>query len=183
MQAFTATVLVAFSMAAPHPKAPSHIPNGCSKHFTIPMAERAIAANYTGTRDVSDHDRRKLGWYVRCQWDTRHRPALHREWGQAIRNWKARRNPPFQWAYVSYYDDSGTHCCGTYAEYGVAVCGSSGVCVPQGTHIEFCDRRCVVATADDHGPYVGGRDFDLSESTAGAIGFGGLGSVRYRILP
>ena len=87
-------------------------------------------------------------------------------------------------AFVSEYDDAGTHCCGTYATYGVAVCGEpSGICVPMGTRIEFClGARCVTATADDHGPYVAGRQFDLATSTASALGFSGIGSVHYRIL-
>lgn len=155
----------------------------CSKHFTVWMAKRGISHAWRGTRDVTQHDRNKVNWYIRCQWKPRHQQMLRGYRETVIKAWKYRRSlPVFSDAYVSYYDDSGTHCCGVYATYGVAVCGSTGVCVSQGTKIEFCDQRCVVATADDHGPYVSGRDFDLNENTADAIGFGGLGTVKYRIM-
>jgi rare lipoprotein A (peptidoglycan hydrolase) len=35
----------------------------------------------------------------------------------------------------------------------------------------------VTATVDDRGPYVGGRDWDLNQNTAAALGFGGVGTV------
>lgn len=72
---------------------------------------------------------------------------------------------------ASYYDDAGTHCCGVYAHYGVADCGPWGYCYRQGTKIQFCwRRRCVIATVDDHGPYVAGRAWDLNEPAARAVG-------------
>jgi rare lipoprotein A (peptidoglycan hydrolase) len=30
---------------------------------------------------------------------------------------------------------------------------------------------------DDRGPFVGGRDWDLNQNTAAALGFGGVGAV------
>lgn len=91
-----------------------------------------------------------------------------------------------QHAYVSWYtDDGGQTASGWEAHYGVAVCGQpSGICVPFGTKIRFCLHGCVIATADDHGPYIAGRQFDLDEATAGAIGLQseGVGWVRYHIL-
>jgi hypothetical protein len=182
---YLVAALAAISMSAhAHPKF-QHVPSSCSKHFTIPMADRAIHVAYDSDRvTISAHTKRKLDWYVRCQWSTLHRPALRATWRTARRAWHQRMNPPWSTAYVSYYNDAGTHCCGFYSTYGVAVCGSGGgPCVPMGTQIEFCDDRCVIATADDHGPYVAGRQFDLNESTAAAIGFLGLGDVKYRILP
>jgi rare lipoprotein A (peptidoglycan hydrolase) len=35
----------------------------------------------------------------------------------------------------------------------------------------------VSATVDDRGPYVGGRDWDLNQKTASALGFSGVGQV------
>jgi rare lipoprotein A (peptidoglycan hydrolase) len=35
----------------------------------------------------------------------------------------------------------------------------------------------VTAVVDDRGPYVGGREWDLNQNTARALGFGGVGTV------
>ncbi|MHB9002872.1 MAG: septal ring lytic transglycosylase RlpA family protein [Coriobacteriia bacterium] len=55
--------------------------------------------------------------------------------------------------------------------------------LPFGTRIEFEFRgRKVVAVVNDRGPFVGGRTFDLGAGTAKALGFGGVQTIRYRIL-
>lgn len=55
--------------------------------------------------------------------------------------------------------------------------------LPFGTRVEFQYRgRTVIAVVKDRGPYVGGRTFDLGPGTAHALGFGGVGTVSYRIL-
>lgn len=59
--------------------------------------------------------------------------------------------------------------------------GVANLSLPFGTKIEFCLSRCVVAVVDDRGPYVAGRLFDLQPAVASAIGFPGLGVVKYRI--
>ena len=55
--------------------------------------------------------------------------------------------------------------------------------LPFGTKIEFVykGRKCI-ATVRDRGPFVAGRVFDLGPGTARALGFGGVGTVSYRIL-
>jgi rare lipoprotein A (peptidoglycan hydrolase) len=35
----------------------------------------------------------------------------------------------------------------------------------------------VTATVDDRGPYAGGREWDLNQNTAGALGFNGVDTV------
>ncbi len=86
-------------------------------------------------------------------------------------------------AFVSWYNDAGTTASGTHSYYGFATCGSGGgPCLAFGTRVEFCDNGCIVGVADDHGPYVSGRMFDLNQNIAAAIGFAGLGTVQYRIL-
>jgi hypothetical protein len=42
--------------------------------------------------------------------------------------------------------------------------------------------RAVVAEVRDRGPFVAGRDFDLGPGAARALGFDGVGTIRYRIL-
>jgi len=55
--------------------------------------------------------------------------------------------------------------------------------MPFGTRIEFKYRgKTCIATVRDRGPYISGRVFDLGPGTARALGFGGVGTVTYRIL-
>jgi len=74
---------------------------------------------------------------------------------------------------ASWYSDAGNTACGFHATYGVAnrnlACGTK-------VRIRF-GRRSVTATVDDRGPYVGGRNWDLNQNTAAALGFGGVGSI------
>lgn len=52
-----------------------------------------------------------------------------------------------------------------------------------GTRIQFeYNGKTCVAVVNDRGPYVGGRIFDLGPGTASALGFSGVGTVKYRIL-
>jgi rare lipoprotein A len=74
---------------------------------------------------------------------------------------------------ASWYEDGGQTACGFHARYGVA-----NLSLPCGTHVSFMnDGHTVNAVVDDRGPYVGGRDFDLNQNTAGALGFAGVGAV------
>ncbi len=76
-------------------------------------------------------------------------------------------------AEASWYEDGGNTACGFHASYGVA-----NRTLPCGTKVAFrYNGRSVTATVDDRGPYVGGRDWDLDQSTASALGFGGVGAV------
>lgn len=55
--------------------------------------------------------------------------------------------------------------------------------LPFGTRIQFEYKgRTCIAVVNDRGPFVGGRTFDLGPGTATALGFGGVGTVKYRIL-
>lgn len=79
----------------------------------------------------------------------------------------------FRQGLASWYQDGGSTACGFHAQYGVA-----NVSLPCGTKVTFLYRgHKVTATVDDRGPYVGGREWDLNQNTAGALGFGGVGSV------
>lgn len=79
----------------------------------------------------------------------------------------------FRAAEASWYDDGGNTACGFHAGLGVA-----NRTLPCGTKVEFrYGGRTVTATVDDRGPYVTGRDWDLNQNTAAALGFGGVGQV------
>ncbi len=74
---------------------------------------------------------------------------------------------------ASWYDDAGATACGFHAVYGVA-----SLSAPCGAQVKFrYGGRTVTATVDDRGPYVGGRDWDLNQNTASALGFGGVDTV------
>lgn len=52
-----------------------------------------------------------------------------------------------------------------------------------GTKIQFSYKgRTVTAVVRDRGPFIKGRVFDLGPGTAKALKFGGVGTVKYRII-
>ncbi len=74
---------------------------------------------------------------------------------------------------ASWYEDAGGTACGFHAGMGVA-----NKSLPCGTTVTFrYGGHTVTATVDDRGPFVGGRTWDLNQNTAGALGFGGVGTV------
>jgi len=55
--------------------------------------------------------------------------------------------------------------------------------MPFGTKIKFSyGGRTCIAVVKDRGPYVGDRIFDLGPGTAKALGFDGVGTVKYAII-
>jgi rare lipoprotein A len=79
----------------------------------------------------------------------------------------------FRESLASWYQDGGSTACGFHAGLGVA-----NKSLPCGTKVTFrYGARTVTATVDDRGPYVGSREWDLNQNTAGALGFGGVGTV------
>lgn len=76
-------------------------------------------------------------------------------------------------SYASWYEDGGATACGFHAQYGVA-----HRTLPCGTKVTIrYGGRSVVATVDDRGPFVDGRDWDLNGAVAGALGFSGTGAI------
>jgi hypothetical protein len=79
----------------------------------------------------------------------------------------------FRQSYASWYEDGGATACGTHARFGVA-----HRTLPCGTKVTIRYRgRSVVATVDDRGPFVGGRDWDLNGAVAGRLGFDGTDAI------
>jgi rare lipoprotein A (peptidoglycan hydrolase) len=79
----------------------------------------------------------------------------------------------FRQSLASWYNDGGATACGFHAQFGVA-----NKSLPCGTKVTFrLGGRSVNAIVDDRGPYVGGREWDLNQNTAAALGFGGVGTV------
>jgi hypothetical protein len=74
---------------------------------------------------------------------------------------------------ASWYNDGGQTACGFHATYGVA-----NKTLPCGTKVTIAHAgRSVVATVDDRGPFVPGRDYDLNQNTAAALDMYGVATV------
>lgn len=74
---------------------------------------------------------------------------------------------------ASWYDDAGSTACGFHATYGIA-----NRTLPCGAKVTLSyGGRTVLATVDDRGPYVYGREYDLDQNTAAALGFYGVATV------
>jgi rare lipoprotein A len=79
----------------------------------------------------------------------------------------------FRQAGASWYYDGGATACGFNALYGVA-----HRTLPCGTKVHLrLGSRTVTAVVDDRGPYVAGREWDLGQNTAAALGFVGVATV------
>jgi hypothetical protein len=79
----------------------------------------------------------------------------------------------YQQSVASWYNDAGGTACGFHAGMGVA-----NKTLPCGTKVTFVyGGRRVTATVDDRGPFVAGRTWDLNQTTAAALGFGGVATV------
>jgi rare lipoprotein A len=85
-------------------------------------------------------------------------------------------HPKMHHAVASWYDDwTGQTASGRHCFYGIA-----NKYLRFGTRIRVYYRgRAVTATVDDRGPYVYGRDFDLNQNVAHALGFNGVATVGY----
>ncbi len=80
---------------------------------------------------------------------------------------------------ASWYDQySGGTACGPKEPIGVA-----NKTLPCGTRLRICNgSACEVAVVDDRGPFVAGRELDLSAGAKAAIGCPDLCFVRYAPL-
>jgi len=53
--------------------------------------------------------------------------------------------------------------------------------LPFGTRLKVCFKRCAVVTVNDRGPYIYGRELDLSKGAADAIGLTASGVGRVQV--
>jgi rare lipoprotein A len=79
-------------------------------------------------------------------------------------------------AEASWYGGGGSLACG--GELTSTTMGVANKTLPCGTLVTLrYDGRTVRVPVVDRGPYVAGREFDLTEATKDALGFGGVGQV------
>ncbi len=82
----------------------------------------------------------------------------------------------YRLAEASWYGGGGELACG--GELTSATMGVANKTLPCGTEVTLrYDGRTVRVAVIDRGPYVPGREFDLTEATKQALGFGGVGDV------
>jgi rare lipoprotein A len=82
----------------------------------------------------------------------------------------------YRLAEASWYGGGGNLACG--GELTSATMGVANKTLPCGTEVTLrYDGRSVRVEVIDRGPYVAGREFDLTEATKQALGFGGVGEV------
>lgn len=152
----------------------------CGKTFTVPMDHRAAGAIYAGTKDVSLHELRVLGYIEMCQRKVRNIHVVRAFNAAAAKAWDLRRNPPAPpWSYsvASWYQDAGGTACGFHAALGVA-----HKTLPCGTVVDFIYHgRRATGVVQDRGPFISGREWDLNQGLAGALGFDGVDTVGYHI--
>lgn len=53
--------------------------------------------------------------------------------------------------------------------------------LPFGTHLRVCYRGCVVVRVNDRGPFIRGRQLDLSKGAAARIGLTRVGVARVEV--
>jgi rare lipoprotein A len=81
---------------------------------------------------------------------------------------------------ASVYGGRGGYCGSRTANGERVNCGAMTAAhrrLPFGTRVRVCHRRCVTVRINDRGPFVRGRDIDLSPAAARAIGLSGVGHV------
>jgi hypothetical protein len=91
----------------------------------------------------------------------------------------ARRLTSYRHAGASYYGPglygNGVACGGTLMPSTLGVAHKT---LPCGTKVKLCYHgRAVTVPVIDRGPYVAGRDYDLTEATKVRLGFPGVGTV------
>ncbi len=87
-----------------------------------------------------------------------------------------RHRQPYRLVEVSWYGGGGSLACG-----GLLTSSTMGVAnktLPCGTRVTLrYHGRTVRVPVVDRGPYVGGREYDLTEATARALRFEGVGEM------
>ncbi len=82
----------------------------------------------------------------------------------------------FRLAEASWYGGGGTMACG--GELTSSTLGVANKTLPCGTLVTLrYGSRTIRVPVVDRGPYVAGREFDLTEATKQALGFAGVGEV------
>lgn len=181
--AVAAMALSAAGVTADSVPTPAPGPPACeitqAKHRTY------VKAVYRERKRISSRARRRIDRLRSCAKtaEAAHNMLhlLHREQrARAARQEAA--STPFRFASASWYGPgligNPLGCGGTLTAGTLGIAHKTMAC---GTLLDICDARCVSVRVVDRGPYVAGREVDLTMATAAAIGFSGVGLVRLRV--
>jgi len=95
----------------------------------------------------------------------------------AITNWQTAKASWYGPGFYGRHTADGT----TYDDTILLVANKT---LPMGTRVAISfGGRTVIAPVKDRGPYVAGRDFDLSGGLAAALGFSGVQTIQWAIVP
>jgi rare lipoprotein A (peptidoglycan hydrolase) len=148
----------------------------CTKLYTVSQDTRIARSIFNSTSGVTLDQFRLLGYMERCQRNSKAQGYV-RWYNRRLRKQRQARAKVVALPYTelaSYYYDAGNTASGYHSYYGVA-----NKTLPFGTQVTFSYHgRVVTAVVDDRGPYIGGRDWDLNQNSAGALGFGGVDTVQ-----
>ena len=144
------------------------------------------------TAAVRQH-RRGHSHHLRKMAHKRHRRGCHSAScdKRIDRAWAIKHRPKIRFGSwrsdgASWYgpaDSGGNLACGGGALTSSTV-GVANKYLPCGTPLEICYSSCMDVTVVDRGPYIAGREFDLTEATARQTGFisAGVGTIRWRLI-
>ena len=155
----------------------------CARTYDVWMFERAARAAFSGTRTPTRGDLAHLARFRRC-WRFPWEPSItegifRREREQNRRRRAAHAADGMASAVASVYDAAGGPIACGGDSYALGVANRT---LPCGTRLRICFARCVEAVVFDRGPFVAGRDLDLSRAVQEAIGFPfGVATVRYAV--
>ena len=126
------------------------------------------AHSHTGKKEI-----RKAKIWIR---------VINKELDQTRQEKKAKYKPAVSYSYAqaSWYGPgfygNGMACGGTLTKTTMGVANKSLSC---GTMITICSVRCARVPVVDRGPYIAGREFDLTGALKTYIGFGSTGTVKW----
>jgi hypothetical protein len=151
------------------------------------MDTRAAKAVYAGTREVRPPEYAMLLRIAHCQRVPANKAKARKFNTSQRHSWKLRRYQKYldlhmSLAIASYYDTHGIGACnnsGGDVQIGYRFASLFLAC---GTRVKFCHRNiCAIGIMSDHGPYVGGRLFDLNVNLKYLLRCGGICTLRWRL--
>lgn len=106
----------------------------------------------------------------------RHRPTDHGHQHRRRHQHQHRRRQHYRLVEVSWYGGGGSLACGGWLTS--ATLGVANKTLPCGTRVTLrYHGRTIRVRVIDRGPYVAGREYDLTEATARALRFEGVGEM------
>jgi len=149
----------------------------------VPRGARTIKVRVRGEGAITTRTRAngrfRVRWTPRTAGDFRYRVRALKSTKSTGDATLARRFSALRPGHASYYGPglygNGVACGGTLTP---STRGVAHKYLPCGTRVTLqYGNRTVVARVIDRGPYIAGRDWDLTEQTRNDLGFGGVGVV------